>query len=534
MLALTVHARRRAVPAWALAGGCALLWLALAPRTPDLAAQVYRTTLFAKEGFAVWDTGWYGGHHLPGYSLLFPPLAHLVGPRPLGVLAAVASAVLFERLARRHWGPRATLGVAWFAAATCADLLIGRLTYALGVAVGLGALVALQAGRSRLATLLAAGASAASPVAGLFVALAGGTLVVACRDRRGAALAAAALGTILALAVAFPEGGRQPFSTVALLPTVGFSVALALLLPPQERVLRTGAWLYALAALAAFVLHTPVGSNVTRLGATFAGPLLACTALGVAAASPRRRAALLLVAVGMAGWQWKAPVVETAKGASDPSVHARYYTGLRAFLAERERQLGGPLRVEVPFTRGHWEAVHLAPRFSLARGWETQLDTERNALFYAKGRRLSAGAYERWLRRNAVAVVALPDAPLDPSARAEAQLVRRGTPYLREVWRDAHWRVFAVRGATPLVAGPGRLLALEPDAMALRASRPGTLRVRVRWTPYWTVVRGRACLERTRGDWTAVHARAAGRVVLEARLTAEGLVRRRGSACSSR
>ncbi len=33
------------------------------------------------------------------------------------------------------------------------------------------------------------------------------------------------------------------------------------------------------------------------------------------------------------------------------------------------------MRVEVPLTRSHWEAALLAPRVSLARGWEKQLDS---------------------------------------------------------------------------------------------------------------------------------------------------------------
>ena len=35
-------------------------------------------------------------------------------------------------------------------------------------------------------------------------------------------------------------------------------------------------------------------------------------------------------------------------------------------------------------------------------------------------------------------------ARLDYAARAEGALVTRGLPYLREVWRSAHWRVYRV------------------------------------------------------------------------------------------
>ena len=66
----------------------------------------------------------------------------------------------------------------------------------------------------------------------------------------------------------------------------------------------------------------------------------------------------------------------------------------------------------------------------LARGWERQLDEKANPLFY-DGRPLTPERYHRWLRESAVRWVALPDAPLDYSAEAEARLLERGLPYLR-------------------------------------------------------------------------------------------------------
>jgi len=507
----------RLPPPWATAAFLGLLWLLLAPATPDLAAQVYRVGVYAAEGFTVWDGNWYGGHHMPGYSLLYPPLGALLGARVVGVLAAVASAVLFERLARDHFGPRARWGIAWFAAATAADLLIGRLTFSLGVAFGLGAVLALQQQRPRLAAVLGVLAAAASPVAGAFAALAGATVVLTRRDRSALGLAIAPLVLVAVLSFAFPEGGRQPFGWNAIFGVVGFTLALAWLLPEHERVLRTGALLYALAAVLAFLVPTPMGSNVTRLGATFAGPLLLCAAAGAGLPALGRRGVLVVAAAaGMFVWQWWAPVREVAKGATDPSMQAAYYEPLAAWL---DQQGGPPARVEVPFTRGHYEAAHLARRYPLARGWQTQLDTKYNGLFYRPGR-LAAASYERWLRRSAVRYVAVPDAPLDPAGKKEAALVLGGLAFLTPVARLEHWRVFEVHNAAPLISGgDAELLTLGPRSFTLRAQGPGSILVRVRWTPYWNVRRGAACLRPAGRGWTRVVVGGAGTVRVAARFT---------------
>ena len=166
------------IPPWAATAALAALWLVIGPATPDLAAQVHRVDVFHVRGFAVWDGAWYAGHHLPGYSLSFPALGALVGARPAGALAAVASAALFGAVV----GRRRPAAQWWFAVACIADLMVGRLTYALGVAVGLAAVLAIVRGRPVVACVLAAACSATSPVAGLFLALAGVALAASGDD----------------------------------------------------------------------------------------------------------------------------------------------------------------------------------------------------------------------------------------------------------------------------------------------------------------------------------------------------------------
>ena len=81
-----------------LAAVLAAIYLLVDPPSADLAAQTYRTWLFEHHGFVLWDNGWYGGHHNPAYSILFPPLAALTSPQLVGAVAAVVSAWAFERI----------------------------------------------------------------------------------------------------------------------------------------------------------------------------------------------------------------------------------------------------------------------------------------------------------------------------------------------------------------------------------------------------------------------------------------------------
>ena len=78
-----VIARLRRAPAWTLTAGLGLIYVILAPASPDLAAASYRSDLFSDTGFSLWDNAWYGGHHLLAYSVLAPALGALLGPRLL-------------------------------------------------------------------------------------------------------------------------------------------------------------------------------------------------------------------------------------------------------------------------------------------------------------------------------------------------------------------------------------------------------------------------------------------------------------------
>ncbi len=167
---IRVRAGRSAPPEWfwrvaplAAAAIAAAIYLMLAPKTGDLPAHVFRAKLFGRDGFAVWNGNWYGGHHTPGYSLLFPPIAWVLGPAVAGALAALAATAVFEPLARHHFGSKGRWGALWFGIGTSSMLLNAQLPFVLGVAIGLGSLLALQRGRPLLAVLLARALPARQP-----------------------------------------------------------------------------------------------------------------------------------------------------------------------------------------------------------------------------------------------------------------------------------------------------------------------------------------------------------------------------------
>ena len=472
-----------------VAAAIGVVYVIVEPRTVDLAASVFRARLFGEAGFTIWNNTWYAGHPTWSYSVLVPPLAWLLSPALLAAISAVVSAALFEPLARRHFGERAARwGALWFGAGAATPMLSGRVTFAAGVAAALASLLALQRARPVIACVLALACGLLSPIAGLFLALVALAYALTVNRRAGLAMTAAALAPAAVVSVLFPDGGEGPFVFSAFWPVPLFALAFYAALPRGERTLRAGALLYALAAVAAWAIPTPVGGNTVRLGALVGGPLL-LMALG-------RRLGLAVVAllVAFGVWQWSAAVRDLAHSAGDRATQASFYRPLNGFLESRTRAGNPPFRVEIPFTFAHWETAEFAPRFALARGWLRPDDVEYNHLFY--GGRLDAATYRAWLQDHGVRFVAVPRAKPDYSARAELRLIASRPSYLKPVWSSRDWRVYEVTPAPSI--GVTRLGV--SDAV-VRVGAAGSALARVRWSPYWAATG--ACVEKA-GEWTRV------------------------------
>ncbi len=429
------------LPAVALSAALAALMLAWNPQVGDLAAQVFRTDLFQQAGLEIWNGSWYGGHYTLTYSVLFPPLASLLGPQLVGTVSVIASSYLFDRLVRDHWGEAARWATLWFAAGVVTLLADGQLTFALGVAFGLASLRALQTRHAALALLAAAACALSSPVAAAFL---GGVLICVSastvdwsaalrgwrghggaenggeaparrppqgRDGpRGQALWAAfvALALILIPNLVFPDPGQFPFafsSYIAIPLWCGSALYVTRGLREEERQLRWTIAAYLLASTVVWLVPNAMGGNAVRLGALFGGPVLAAVVL-----ARRPRVSPWFLALFIAGglyWQVTASVSQIARSVGDPSTSRSYFQPAAQWLREHG---GGTVRVEVPPTANHWESAYLATHFELARGWLRQLDTTRDDIFYGDDP-LTVPAYGRWLRQNAVSLRGPPRRP---------------------------------------------------------------------------------------------------------------------------
>src|SRR6266581_7738496 len=111
-------AREALLSAGAAATVAALLaWLG--PPGSDLAAHAYQRGLYLQHGLELWNNFWYAGRYsFVTYSLLYYPLAAVLGIRLLAVATIALAALAFAVVLGREWGPTArwssrTFAVVW-------------------------------------------------------------------------------------------------------------------------------------------------------------------------------------------------------------------------------------------------------------------------------------------------------------------------------------------------------------------------------------------------------------------------------------
>ena len=141
-----------------------LLWAA--PPGVDWAAHSYQTTFLVEHGFAIWNNFWYAGRYsFVTYSVLYYPLAGLLGIKILALASIATAALAFTVILEREWGPSARASSLAFAVVWAGTALSAAFPFALGAALMLLALWALQQGRRGRFAVLAVLTLAASPLA---------------------------------------------------------------------------------------------------------------------------------------------------------------------------------------------------------------------------------------------------------------------------------------------------------------------------------------------------------------------------------
>jgi hypothetical protein len=268
----TPLAREAALSAGAAAAlAAALAWLG--PPGTDLAAHVYQRTLFLHQGFALWNNFWYAGRYsFITYSVLYYPLAALLGIRLLAVATVSTAALAFAVVLWREWGPTARWSSRTFAVVWAGIVLSAAFPFALGAALALLTIWALQAGKRARFALLAVLTLAASPLAFLLLALLLAGFGIARWNERSAlvppALTIAVFGVVeVMLWRAFPGGGSYPFSLQELAAALTFCLIGAGLTWKVERArqLRWAFVVYLVACVTAYAIPSAIGENIARL-----------------------------------------------------------------------------------------------------------------------------------------------------------------------------------------------------------------------------------------------------------------------------
>ncbi|MEW1723167.1 hypothetical protein [Streptomyces sp. NPDC093109] len=495
------------------------LWAAfLATGGGDLAAQFAWAGFMARHPGSAYNLSWYGGTHTVNYSVLAPPLMALLGVRTVSVLAGLAGtwamAALFVRtgVPRPHWP--ALLG----AVALWCNVASGRTTFALGVAIGLFALLSVR--RRALTAVLTALTTLASPVAGLFLVVAGTAYALDRRWARGASLIVPPALVVAATTLLFPFQGEQPMAPGKLTMPLLICAALWCAAPRAWRVVRYGAAVYALGVVLTFLVSSPIGTNVERL-VGLAGPPVLLAALLTRGVRPLRNLflaatrawrpaalpSLLAVAVAVNSYWLLSKTEDDLVVSTVVPGWAAHTDGVVAAL---DRLGADRTRVEVVPARNHREADVLAAHVNMARGWNRQLDVERGRLFYdghGGTKTLAPAAYRAWLDRWAVGFVVVPHGKPDSPAAAEAALVASGPDWLERVWNDDNWTVYRVRNAVPLVSAPATVVRGDDAELTVRLPAAGSVTVRIAYSP-WLHAPG-ACVQRA-GAWTKLTATAPG------------------------
>ena len=490
------------------------LWVAH-PTVGDLQAAIAREEAARSGvGLGYWF-GWYGGVSPGSYSLIVPALSTLTGSLLLLCLATAAIALLAVPLAK---GATHQTVLVWaITIAAVLNMLSGRVAFAVGAAIALGAIVAVRRGYLALGVIGLLVAGLASPLAPAFVGLAAVPFAFG-RDEQARTTWWVLGGSALGVGVPFlmfgsPGAQGFPATTLFWVALIAAGGAAALTIPPAR-------WIVPLASAAAivmFLVPTGVGSNLSR----FFCLVLPCLCLFYSKRS------LKFLAVALAPALIYATFVATADQVvgADSGDSNRDYIPLRSQLVDRPEINNH--RVELVDAQTHAGAHKLGMTIKLARGWENQSDSRFNPIFYEENA-LTPQSYRQWLSENAVAFVAVSADPLR-QMKNEAALVQSGLPYLERVWGNDKWDLYKVDDPAPIVPAPLTVVESSPAKLVLDVPDTQAHAIQVRYNKY-LVARSSvdenlyACITETPDSWVTLQATLPGQYILEGLLSVRGVV----------
>lgn len=477
-----------------LAGILHVIWLfTFANSGGDLAAQDAWAEFVGRHPDSAYNLAWYGGMHPVSYSVVSPYLMSLIGVRTTMMLAGTVSAGLLTLLLIRS---RAVKNPLWAALAglfaLICNALSGRVTFGLGTMFALASVGAVfcwpyrwrykRWAKALVAAPLAALATMASPVAGLFVGLVAVALFLQKRRPGAWALGLAPAAVVAVSAWLFPFSGTQPMGFGSVIMPLAYGLLCLFLVPQEWKTVRLTAAVYSVSVVLVWLVSSQIGSNISRLPMLFAGATL-IAALPYTVPRSRKYYAVVLAFLGFCGWiGFKSvdDILHTTPAAS--------WARELAPLVHQLQQVGAEKgRVEVIPARSHREASALAPYVNLARGWNRQADMERNPLFYDDT--LNSANYHEWLQRWAVHFVVVPkDEPDGEGGERERALVRRGMPYLKQIWGDANWQLFRVTDPVPLAEPNASVDSAEQGELTIEVRKAGRILIRIPYSPWLSIV----------------------------------------------
>ncbi|MGW2847246.1 MFS transporter [Streptomyces sp. NPDC001274] len=471
-----------------------VLWFFLGANSGgDLAAQDAWAEFVGRHPGTAYNLAWYGGMHPVSYSVVSPYVMSVLGVRTTMMIAGTVSAALTALILVRVRAVRNPLACSFAGVfAYLCNALSGRVTFGLGMMFAVGATAAVfcwphrwrykRWAKAAVAAPLAGLATASSPVAGLFLGVVAAALFLHKRRPGAYAIGLAPVAVVALSALLFPFSGTQPMSIATLSLPFLFSALVFVLVPRDWRTVRTAAAVYGIGTLLTYVIDSQIGSNITRMAMLYAGVVL-LAALPYAAPRSRRWYALVIAFAGLNFWIGFKSVDDIVRTAPTAS-----WARELAPLVHQLQQVGAEKgRVEVVPASSHREASALAPYVNLARGWNRQADMERNPLFYDDT--LNTANYRQWLDRWAVHYVVLPKGRPDSSgAVREAELVDGGLPYLKPVWSDSNWRLYAVESPVPLADPPATVDRAGAGELTIHVKKPGRVLIRVPYSRWLALI----------------------------------------------